>query len=110
MAKRFHPDFDHRYRITAEVVDGSRRTIVGTGSVMVARQPFRVVTWVDRGFYRTGQTIRASVQARTLDGPPVPGEGPFSRFTGSATTSGGVPRRSGCGDGIPPPTTRVAPR
>ena len=80
VAKRFHPDVDHRYRITAEVVDGSRRTIVGTGSVMVARQPFRVVTWVDRGFYRTGQTIRASVQARTLDGRPVAGKGRFTLY------------------------------
>ena len=77
VAKRFHPDSDHRYRITAEVVDASRRTIVGTGSVMAARQPFRVVTWVDRGFYRTGETIQAHVRARTLDGRPVSGKGRF---------------------------------
>ncbi len=77
VAKRFHPGIDHRYRITAEVVDSSRRTIVGTGAVMAARRPFRVVTWVDRGYYRTGQTIRASVQARTLDGRPVSGKGRF---------------------------------
>ena len=80
VAKRFHSDIDHRYRITAEVVDASRRTIVGTGSVMAARQPFRVVTWVDRGFYRTGETIRASVQARTLDGRPVAGKGRFTLY------------------------------
>jgi len=77
LAKRFHPDTDHRYRITAEVVDRSRRTIVGTGSVMAARQPFRVTTWVDRGFYRTGETIRTSAQARTLDGRTVSGKARF---------------------------------
>ena len=77
IAKRFHPDTDHRYRITAEVVDASRRTIVGTGAVMAARQPFRVRTWVDRGFYRTGETIRTTAQARTLDGRPVSGKARF---------------------------------
>ncbi len=77
IAKRFHPDTDHRYRITAEVVDASRRTIVGTGAVMAARQPFRVRTWVDRGFYRTGETIRTTARARTLDGRPVSGKARF---------------------------------
>ena len=31
LAKAIHPDQDHRYTITAEVVDQSRRTIVGEG-------------------------------------------------------------------------------
>ena len=34
IAKLVHGDQDHRYSITAEVVDASRRTIVGTGSVL----------------------------------------------------------------------------
>ncbi len=38
LAKEIHGDQDHRYEITAEVVDQSRRTIVGTGEVLVARQ------------------------------------------------------------------------
>ena len=37
---RLHPDQDQRYEITAEVTDQSRRTIVGTGTVLVARKPF----------------------------------------------------------------------
>ena len=53
-AKAIHPDEDHSYTITAEVVDQSRRTIVGTGTVLVARQPFKVYAWVDRGYYRVG--------------------------------------------------------
>ena len=59
LAKAAHPDQDHRYEITAEVTDQSRRTIVGTGTVLVARKPFSVYTWVDRGHYRAGDTIEA---------------------------------------------------
>ncbi len=51
VAKEIHPDQDHSYSITAEVVDASRRTIVGAGSVTVARKPFKVFSWVDRGYY-----------------------------------------------------------
>ncbi len=64
LAKAAHPDQDERYEITAEITDQSRRTIVGTGTVLVARQPFRVYTWVDRGHYRVGDTIEASISAR----------------------------------------------
>ncbi|MBN2024823.1 MAG: alpha-2-macroglobulin [Pirellulales bacterium] len=75
LAKEIHPDQDHGYTITAEVVDQSRRTIVGTGSVLVARAPFKVHAWVDRGYYRVGETIRASFLAQTLDHKPVAGQG-----------------------------------
>jgi uncharacterized protein YfaS (alpha-2-macroglobulin family) len=74
-AKALHPDQDHKYTITAEVVDESRRTIVGTGDVLVARQPFRVFAWVNRGHYRAGDDIKASFKAQTLDGKPVQGTG-----------------------------------
>ena len=66
-AKELHGDQDHKYTITAEVVDESRRTIVGTGNVLVARKPFKVFAWVDRGHYRAGDTIKASFTAQTLD-------------------------------------------
>ncbi|MFZ5830538.1 MAG: alpha-2-macroglobulin family protein [Planctomycetota bacterium] len=75
VAKALHPNQDHRYEITAEVVDQSRRTIVGQGTVLVARKPFSVYAWVDRGYYRVGDTIHASFAARTLDGKPVVGKG-----------------------------------
>ena len=42
LAKEIHGDTDHSYEITAEVVDESRRTIVGKGKVLVARKPFKV--------------------------------------------------------------------
>ena len=75
IAKAMHGDEDHRYTLTVEVTDESRRTITGSGAVMVARKPFKVFTWVDRGHYNVGDTVQASMQARTLDGKPVPGKG-----------------------------------
>ena len=75
LAQAIHPDQDHRYEITAEVVDQSRRTIVGAGTVLVARKPFKVHAWVDRGYYRIGDVIKTSYSARTLDGKPVRGSG-----------------------------------
>ena len=73
LAKALHGDQDHKYSITAEVVDASRRTIVGQGNVLVAREPFKVFTWTDRGHYLVGDTIHASFNARTLDGKGVEG-------------------------------------
>ncbi len=75
LALALHSNQDHRYEIQAEVVDQSRRTIVGSGSVLVGRQPFRVFAWVDRGFYRVGDTVNASFAARRLDGLGVAGPG-----------------------------------
>ncbi len=75
LAKAIHGDRDHRYSITAEVTDQSRRTIVGTGAVLAARRPFRVFAWVDRGHYRVGDPIRAEFAARRLDGKGVKGKG-----------------------------------
>jgi uncharacterized protein YfaS (alpha-2-macroglobulin family) len=75
LAKELHGDTDHKYEITAEVTDESRRTIVGQGTVLVARKPFKVTAWVDRGHYRPGDVIRADFAARTLDGKPVKGRG-----------------------------------
>ena len=57
------------------MVDQSRRTIVGTGTVLVARKPFTVYAWVDRGYYRAATRSSAHFAARTLDGKPVQGKG-----------------------------------
>ena len=75
LAKLAHPDQDQRYEITAEITDQSRRTILGSGTVLVARKPFTVYTWVDRGHYRAGDTIEAGIRAQTLDHKPVAGKG-----------------------------------
>jgi len=79
-AKELHGDEDHSYQITAEVVDESRRTIVGQGSVLVARKPFRVYVWVDRGHYQVGNNIDAQMAAYTLDQKPVKGTGKLTLF------------------------------
>jgi len=79
-AKLIHGDQDHRYDITVEVTDASRRTIVGQGRVLVARRPFKVYAWVDRGHYRPGDVVRTSFSARTLDSKPVKGEGTLRLF------------------------------
>ncbi|WP_437188402.1 alpha-2-macroglobulin family protein [Planctomicrobium sp. SH668] len=75
IAKAIHGDEDHEYSITAEVVDASRRTIVGSGKVLVAREPFQIIAWTDRGYYNVGDKIEASFQARTLDGKGIEGTG-----------------------------------
>ena len=76
-----HSDSDHNYNITAEVVDKSRRTIIGTGSVLVARDAFKVFTWTDRGHYQTGDTVSVGFQARTPDDKPVKGSGKLTLFS-----------------------------
>ena len=75
LAKALFGDRDHRYEITAELRDASRRTIVGKRQVLVARRPFKVYAWTGRGFYRAGDTVGAEFAARRLDGKGVTGQG-----------------------------------
>ncbi len=79
-AKELHGNQDHKYSITAEVTDQSRRTIVGQGNVLVARKPFKIYTWTDKGHYRTDDTVRATFRAQTLDQKPVQGKGELTLF------------------------------
>ncbi|MBQ2788089.1 MAG: hypothetical protein IJE97_00525, partial [Thermoguttaceae bacterium] len=79
-AKELFPNDDQKYEITAEVVDRSRRTIVGTGSVYATRDPFKVCVWTNRGFYDAGAQINASFQTRRVDGQPVAGEATVRLF------------------------------
>ncbi len=80
-AKELHGNEDHQYAITAEIVDESRRTIVGTGNVLVARKPFRVYSWTNRGHYRVGDTVEANFTAQTLDQKPVEGKGELKLYS-----------------------------
>jgi uncharacterized protein YfaS (alpha-2-macroglobulin family) len=79
-AKELHGNQDHQYTISAEVVDESRRTIVGTGHVLVSRKPFQVYSWVDHGHYRVGDTVKASFRGQTLDNKPVEGKGELTLY------------------------------
>ncbi|MEI7767123.1 MAG: MG2 domain-containing protein [Phycisphaerae bacterium] len=80
LAKAIHGDQDHAYNVTVDVTDQSRRTISGTGQVLVARTPFKVYTWTDRAYYRTGDTIQASFRSATLDQRAVTGKGEVSLY------------------------------
>ncbi|TWT29351.1 MG2 domain protein [Posidoniimonas corsicana] len=71
LAKALHPNSDHNYHIEAQVVDESRRTIVGAGDVLVARQPYRAYVWTDRGHYRVGDPLEARVAVRSAGGEPL---------------------------------------
>ncbi len=73
LAKIIYPNDDQKYEIEAEVVDQSRRTIVGKGSVYAARKPFQTYVWFERGFYKVGDKATARFQARRLDEKPVVG-------------------------------------
>jgi len=75
LAQALHGDQDHEYTITAEVVDSSRRTIVGSGKVLVSRDPFKIFAWTNRGYYNVGDTIDARFQARSLDGKGIAAAG-----------------------------------
>ncbi|MFK7777431.1 MAG: alpha-2-macroglobulin family protein, partial [Gimesia sp.] len=75
LAKAIHGDQDHKYEITAEVVDESRRTIVGKGAVLVSRKPFKVFAWMNQGYYQVGDSLLASFKAQTLAAKPVTGSG-----------------------------------
>ena len=71
LAKAVHGDTDHLYRIVAEVTDPSRRTIVGEGKVLAAREAWRVTVTMDRGYARASEKIAARIAARTAHGKPV---------------------------------------
>lgn len=79
---------DHRYQITAEVRDASRRTIVAQGEVVAARQAFKIYTWLDRGFYNVGDRIEANFQARMLDRTSVVASGKLDLLRISYDTEG----------------------
>ncbi len=75
LAAKFQGKQDHRYEISVEVRDASRRTITANGSVVAARQPFKIYTWLHRGFYRVGDTVEANFMAQTLNRQPVAASG-----------------------------------
>ncbi len=79
-AKVMHGDSDHRYEITVQVVDQSRRVVRGTGEILVSRRPYRVYSWVDKGYYQTGDVVQAGFAARTIEGVPVTGTGEVKLF------------------------------
>ncbi|TVR42409.1 MAG: hypothetical protein EA402_11715 [Planctomycetota bacterium] len=68
-------DSDHRYTIHVEVTDSSRRTEVGNGQLIAAREPFTVTAWTWQGFQRVGEHGRWQIRARSADGRPLAAAG-----------------------------------
>ncbi len=68
-------DQDYRYEIQVEVTDASRRTIVANKDILVAREPYKLYAWLDKGFYQSGDSIKAQFKAQTLDRQGVAAEG-----------------------------------
>lgn len=81
IAKELFPGTDHRYEISAEVVDASRRTIVGNGSIIASEKPFTVTGWTDRGYYDQGDTAQVHFAARTANGKPVVGKAKITLYS-----------------------------
>ncbi len=79
-AKAQHGDLDHEYSITADITDESRRTISGSGSVIAAREPFKVFVALDRGYYEVGGTMEAQFHTLTPDGKGIAGKGKLHLF------------------------------
>ena len=50
------------------------------GNVLVSREPFKVFSWVDRGYYRPGDTVKASFRGLTPDKKPVQGRGKLTLY------------------------------
>ncbi len=81
IAKELFPGTDHRYEISAEVVDASRRTIEGRGSIIASEKQFTVIGWTDRGYYDVGDTAQVHFAARTANGKPVAGKAKITLYS-----------------------------
>lgn len=90
IAKLVHGDQDHKYTISAEVVDASRRTIVGNGAVLAAREPYAVTVWLDRGYANVGDKVTGTFSARTLDGKVVAGKAKAILYSTSVDEDGKI--------------------
>jgi uncharacterized protein YfaS (alpha-2-macroglobulin family)/tetratricopeptide (TPR) repeat protein len=68
-------NFDHRFRVEAEVTDSSRRTITGSGAVKALRRAFFAFVDNKLGFYRPGDKLDVEVRTVTADDKPVQAKG-----------------------------------
>ncbi len=75
LAKAMQADTDHRYEITAEVTDASRRVIVGKARYWWRANRSRSMPGWIAGTTRWAIPCRRSFSAQTLDNKPVQGKG-----------------------------------
>lgn len=62
-----YPGQDHRFRIRAEVMDLSRRTIEGEGTVTLTKTAFFAAVRPDRGFAAPGESVRIELRTERAD-------------------------------------------
>ncbi len=93
VAKAIYGDEDHKYSISVEVRDASRRTLTAEGTVIAARDAFKIYSWVNRGFYNVGDKVTANFYARTLDGTPIEATGKLDLLQISYDEAGKVTER-----------------
>ncbi|MFA7230150.1 MAG: alpha-2-macroglobulin family protein [Victivallaceae bacterium] len=74
-ALAFFGDTGSAYEITAEVVDKSRHTVVGKGTVNAEVKSFDVACYSDRGYYNAGDVVSIQVNAGTAENSgTIPGK------------------------------------
>ncbi|MBR0236547.1 MAG: alpha-2-macroglobulin [Thermoguttaceae bacterium] len=88
VAKMIFGDQNQQYDVSVEVTDASRRTINGSGKVLVSAKPFTVCAWTDRGVYHVSDPITVSFKTQTLDNKPVSGNGTLKIYQVSYKSDG----------------------
>lgn len=86
--KKSLPLEDHRIVVEADVMDLSRRTISGSGQVVVPRRGLFAQLTPDRGFYRAGEKASIGVRTQTPNGKPVASRGTIIISRVTATRAG----------------------
>lgn len=71
LAKQVFGDQAQEYSIEVVVRDASRRSIVGSGKIVAAKDPFKIYSWTSKGFYQAQSEITARFQVQQFDGAPA---------------------------------------
>ncbi|TVR16738.1 MAG: hypothetical protein EA401_01035, partial [Planctomycetota bacterium] len=74
LAKALSGEKNHRYTITVQVRDASRRTEVAQGDIIASAQPFAVRVWTPPGYLQAGTSTTVQTAAQRADGGAIPGE------------------------------------
>lgn len=89
-------EFDHQFRVEAQVTDASRRTISGQGSVRALRRAFFAFVDNKLGYYRVSDFADVEVRTVTADDKPVQAKGQLEihkvTFAERTDEKSGMPR------------------
>ncbi|MEL7500736.1 MAG: MG2 domain-containing protein [Planctomycetota bacterium] len=82
----FNRDSAHQIEVIANVTDDSRRSIKGTGQIVIAQQPFFAYLSLDQGWYQSGDKATVDINTRTANENGVPTTGTLSLYQVSSRT------------------------